>query len=115
MTQYEPFENEDEAIANRPSSLTPERAFSLLPEMDTCPEWEKKHAAGELPEGFAGLFGMLRLTWPDEKMSLPEAQWIMRLKETGSMRWLADVVVRDGNQVFGMHLIEAAEMALDDK
>src|ERR1043166_585657 len=102
------------AAPARPESLTQEHALAVLPTMDIDAEWQRKHDAGELPEGLMGLRGMLALIWPAETLTKEEAAYIIWLKDQGSMRWLAEELTGDDNQIFGMFLIEAAERtALD--
>lgn len=96
----------------RPDSLTVERAFSVLPTYDINPEWKAKKDAGELPEGILGMCGMLLAVWPEEKLTTEEAQYVLWLSEQGSMRWLADEIFDDSNQIFGNDIIEAARRAL---
>lgn len=100
------------ARMNRPESLTVERAFSVLPKWEINPEWKRKKEAGELPEGIMGVCGMVTTVWPEETLTEEEAKYILWLKEQGSMRWLADQIFGDSNQIFGMEIIEAAERAM---
>lgn len=96
---------------NRPASLTPQRAYSVLPKYTTNAEWQRKHDAGELPDDVTGLFGMLSVEWPNERLTEEEAQYILWLKEQGTMRWLAsEILDGDDNQIHGANLIEAAQM-----
>lgn len=107
------FVTVDECLRARPKSLTEERARSFLPAMSVSSEWQRKHDAGELPDGFARICGMVEIAWPQETPTLEEAEWILALREFGSWRWLASVVTHgDDNQSTGMFLIEAATAAL---
>jgi len=102
----------DDVIRARPESLTYARAFAILPTLKINDEWQRKYDAGELPEGIAGLSGMLEEVWPDDKLSKTEAAWILALHELGSYRWLATIVLLDSNQIFGCQLVAAAQAAL---
>ena len=51
------YSSVDDCIADRPRSLTSERAESFLPSMCICDEWQRKMAAGELPDGPLGMAG----------------------------------------------------------
>ena len=97
-----------------PASLSEDRCRSFLPRMEINPEWQRKHDEGELASGLSGMFGMLDIIWPDEKPTPEEARFILALRDRGSMRWLAEQLVGDDNQIHGMHLIEAAEMAISE-
>jgi len=104
----------DEFIASRPTSLTEERARSFLPILKTNPEWERKHDAGELPDGLVGMRGMLIEVWPDDKPTADEARWMLGLTEYGSWRWMASIVLHgDCNQINAVHLLEASRAALE--
>lgn len=97
----------------RPDSLTPERAASFLPKHRTSPEWRRKHDAGELPTGLAGLLGCLMVDWSASATpSVAEAEYILHLRETHSWRALACVLTGDDLQPIGMDLEEAARRAL---
>lgn len=92
----------------RPESLTVERAYSLLPKYDVNPDWQRKHDAGELPDGLHGMLGMLRRIEPAESPTPEEASYILSLYEQGSMRWVAGQLLGNDNQVFGSDLIDVA-------
>ena len=111
---FAPFDDEASALAARPRSLTPERVESLMPTLAPNPEWERARAAGELPDGIRHFFGMWRSAWPEGRMTREEAEWILRLAETVSQRWLAGLVTGDDNQIIGANLIEAAHLAFSD-
>jgi len=106
----------DEIIAARPATLTHDRVQSFLPKVDVCPEWQKKHDAGELPEGISGLRGMLTTTYPDIKPTPEEAQWIIDLQQFGTWRWLGSIVTYgDDNQITAMHLLTVSHEVLGTK
>ncbi len=96
----------------KPKSLTEDRCFDLMPRLRTCEEWLRKKEAGELSDGLLGMRGMLKTVYPDEKFTQEEAEYILWLRDQCSMRCLAEELVGDDNQVFGMMLIEAAELVL---
>lgn len=96
----------------RPESLSYERAMSVLPSYDIDPEWKRKREAGELPEGFLGACGMLTESWPEDRLSKEEAEYVLAASELGSMRWLASELMGDSNQIFGMDIKRAAELVI---
>lgn len=108
------YATEGECLASRPTSLTAERALSYLPKSEMCPEWQSKYDSEQLPEGPAGLFGMIRNVWPDAKPTPDEAEWILSLQNFGSWRWLAGEVTGDCNQIIAMNLIEVSERVLKE-
>lgn len=93
----------------RPATLTREHAFECLPTMSINPEWQAKKDRGELPEGLKGLFGSMITTWPETTLTEEEARYILHLRKTHSWRALADEILGDSNQIFGMDLEEAAK------
>jgi hypothetical protein len=99
----------------KPKSLTPKRAFALLPEMRINEEWQRKKDAGELPEGMAGIFGCMDTIWPEEKLTKEEAEYILWLSEQMSMRCVAAEIFDNGNQIFGSDIIEAAKRVIHTK
>jgi CRISPR-associated protein Csx16 len=103
----------DALLCSRPQTLTIAHAQACLPEMQVNEQWQARHDAGELPEGFEGLAGSLEFVWPEERLSEAEARWILDLREHLSWRSLADFVTGDGIQITGMHLEEAARRALE--
>jgi hypothetical protein len=102
----------NEGAMQKPESLTVEKAMSCLPKMTTNKEWERKHDAGELPEGVMGLCGMVDTIWPDEKLTRQEAEYVLWIAPQMSMRCLAATICGDSNQLFGMWIIEAATDAI---
>ena len=112
-TAYHRYSSVDDCIADRPRSLTSERAESFLPSMDICDEWQRKKDAVKLLGGLLGMAGMWKLTWPESKPTEEESRWMISLSEFGSWRWLASIVTHgDDNQITGMHLLAAARTAL---
>lgn len=101
----------------RPSTLTPERAFELLPRYKINPEWQRKKDAGELEEGILGMSGMLESIPSSEIPTEEEVNYILYLKEELelTMRGVADEIFGDSNQIFGMEIIEVAEKYRSDK
>ena len=83
--------------------------------MGIDPEWQRKHDAGELPDGFLGCCGMLSTTWPDSRPTREEAAWILALIEHMSWRSMGDVVLGDSNQIHAMHLIEVSRQVVEGK
>jgi hypothetical protein len=104
----EPFADESEAIRHRPASFTVERAVACTPTFDISPEWKRKRDAGELPAGFAGVRGMLMEVPARQRMTREEAEWVLRLHATGTLRWVSEVALDDGNQITGDLLVRAA-------
>lgn len=95
---------------DKPASLTIERGLAILPSLETDPEWERKHDAGLLRPGILGMVGSLRTVPTREKMTIEEARWVVWYHENvGSLRCLADEVVGDSNQCYGVLLEEAAK------
>lgn len=103
----------DDLLCSRPRTLTIAHVEACLPSFETNPEWQAKYDAGELPEGLMGMAGCLQSVWPEERLTIEEARWILGLREHLSWRSLADFVTGDGNQITGMHLEEAARRALE--
>ena len=95
----------------KPTTLTIDRCEAVLPALGVSPEWQRKHDAGELPEGLAGFRGMLQEVWPEAHLTLEEAEYILWLHGQGSIRWLANELMGDDNQIIGTFLIEAAQRA----
>lgn len=108
------YETVEACVAARPPSLTIERAYRLVPSLTICEEWERKHEAGELPEGFLGMRGMMKTCYPDEKFTKEEAEWILAVREFGSWRWFGDVVIDDDNQCLAILLEEYARKCLKE-
>lgn len=102
----------DALLCSRPRTLTIAHAEACLPSFEIDPEWQARKAAGELPEGVLKMTGSLRTVWPDERLTLEEARWILAMRKHLSWRSLADFVTGDGNQITGMHLEEAAQRVL---
>lgn len=98
---------------NKPESLTTERAFACMAQMEPNPEWERRQAAGLNEPGMLGLLGCVMTVFPEQKFTEEEAKYILALQETHSLRALADELVGDENQCFGTFLVEAARHALD--
>ncbi|MDO9225173.1 MAG: hypothetical protein Q8M09_20725 [Pseudomonadota bacterium] len=96
----------------RPASLTPAHAEACLPGYEINPDWQARRDRGEIPDGIRGMGGMLRLVWPEERFTEEEARWILTLRETTSWRVLANEVLGNSNQIFGMGLEQAALRAL---
>jgi CRISPR-associated protein Csx16 len=102
----------DVLLCSRPRGLTPERVEACLPRREVNPDWVAKRDAGQLSEGLAGLAGSMRQVWPDERLSVRQARWVLALREHMSWRELAGCVLGDDNQILGMDLEEAARRAL---
>lgn len=92
----------------KPETLTPERALSVLPRMELNKEWVRKKEAGELPAGMAGMAGSMNVIWPEETLTMEEADYILSLSEQGTKRWLSSQIFGFSNQILGMDLIDAA-------
>ena len=97
----------------KPKSLTSERAFGVLPQLEMNEEWVRKKEAGELPEGIASMFGCMKTVWSEEKLTKEEAEYVLWLEKQMSWRGLAYEVFGDSNQIFGMHLVEAAKKVIE--
>jgi len=104
----------DALLGSRPRGLTPRRIDACLPRLEPNPEWEARRDAGELPDGVLRLAGSMRQVWPQERLSLEQARWILALREHLSWRALASWVAGDGNQITGMFLEEAAQRVVDE-
>jgi hypothetical protein len=103
----------DDCIRARPVSLTGDRAESFLPRTIVNEEWQRKHEAGELPPGLAGMFGCLSSVWPESQPTREEAEWILSLQKFGTIRWVASIVTHgDDNQITGCDLLEAARRVI---
>lgn len=102
----------DVLLCSRPRGLTPQRVEACLPRREVDPDWVAKRDAGQLSEGLAGLAGSVRQAWPDERLSVRQARWVLALREHMSWRELAGCVLGDDNQILGMDLEEAARRAL---
>lgn len=102
----------EELLANRPTSLTIERANSFLPKTVTNEEWQLKHDAGELPCNLLSLREMLDTKWPEEKPTVEEAKWILQLRDRESWRGLGDIVLDNDSQIGGMHLEEISRKVI---
>ena len=104
----EPFANATEAWLLRPASFTIERAVACTPTFDISPEWQRRKDAGELPDGLRGCRGMLTKVPAPQRMTREEAVWVLRLAATGTLRWVSEVALDDGNQITGDLLVGAA-------
>lgn len=95
-------------ILSRPATLTPERAYAVLPSFEIDPEWQRKEEQGELPDGFLRIAGMLRKVPSGVNLTADEARWILALREHMSWRALAGEVFGNENQIIGIQIEEAA-------
>ena len=102
----------DVLLCSRPRGLTPQRVEACLPRREVNPDWVAKRDAGQLSEGLAGLAGSVRQVWPQERLSVGQARWVLALRDHMSWRALAGCVLGDDNQITGMDLEEAARRAL---
>lgn len=100
----------DELIVSRPVTLTYSRAETFLHQLEISPEWLEARSRGEIPDGLAGMRGMLTEHPPANMPTSEEAEWILGLSECTSMRGVAGIVLGDDNQISGDSLIRTARL-----